>query len=305
MRIDRLLEMTMLLLDRRAVTARDLADRFQVSTRTIYRDLDVLSVAGVPVFTSKGRGGGISLLDNYALSKTYLTDHERDSLIMSLKTLQATKYPEIDAIHEKISALFRNSAAGDWVHVEFSPWWRGPDQHNQFLDIKKAILECRLIRFDYVNSEYVKSRRDVEPMRLVFKSLAWYLWGHCRTRQDLRTFRISRMKSLVTSDETFERRTGAETEKDVSTEEETRWVTLRLRFQPKVLHRLYDDYDEDAIIENPDGTYEITTALPEEEWIYTHILSFGANVKVIEPEHVRTGVIERMREMLGVYGETQ
>ncbi|MBN1693298.1 MAG: HTH domain-containing protein, partial [Dehalococcoidales bacterium] len=128
MKITRLLEITLILLNKKSVTAGQLAERFGVSTRTIYRDIDELSSAGVPVFTNKGSGGGISLLDNYAINKAMLTEHERDSLLLALKTLQSTRYPEIDAILEKIGAVFRKAAAADWVQIEFSPWGSGPNE---------------------------------------------------------------------------------------------------------------------------------------------------------------------------------
>ena len=102
MKINRLLEITLVLLNKGNTTARELADRFEVSTRTIYRDIDELSAAGVPVFTNKGSGGGISLMENYVLNRSFMTEHERDSLLLALKTLQATRYPQIEAILEKI-----------------------------------------------------------------------------------------------------------------------------------------------------------------------------------------------------------
>jgi len=303
MKINRLLEITMVLLNRDVVTARELADRFQVSTRTIYRDIDVLSVAGVPVFTNRGSGGGISLLENYALRKAYLTDHERDSIIFSLQTLQATEYPEIDVTLGKMRGLFRNADAGDWVDVEFSPWGSGPDQHNQFLDIKRAILECQVIRFDYVNASYAKTHRRVEPMRLSFKGRAWYLWGYCRLRQGFRVFRVSRMRKLAVENERFERKAAESMDSDAPPAQQFPLVTLRLRFQPEALSRLYDDYDDETIVENPDGTYEITVTFPEDQWVYGHILSFGASVEVLEPKHIRDIIRDRLATMVEIYDQ--
>ncbi|MGD9142787.1 MAG: HTH domain-containing protein, partial [Dehalococcoidia bacterium] len=129
MKINRLLEITLLLLNRGTVTAGELAERFGVSTRTIYRDIDDLSAVGVPVYTNKGRGGGVALLENYTFSKAMVTEQERDGLLLALKTLQATRYPDIDGIIDKIGALFKDAAAEDWVHVDFSPWGSGPDDN--------------------------------------------------------------------------------------------------------------------------------------------------------------------------------
>jgi predicted DNA-binding transcriptional regulator YafY len=205
-KINRLLEITLILLNKKAVTAGELAARFGVSTRTIYRDIDDLSASGVPVFTNKGSSGGISLLENYAINRTLLTDHERDSLLLALKTLQATRYPEIDAIMEKIGAVFKQAGAADWVQVEFSPWGSGPNEENKFFDIKRAILECRVTGFDYINVNGILSRRKTEPMLLLFKGQAWYVWGYCRTKHDFRTFRISRIRNIEVTGDKFVRR---------------------------------------------------------------------------------------------------
>ncbi|MFA5310000.1 MAG: YafY family protein [Dehalococcoidales bacterium] len=301
MKINRLLEITLILLNKKTVTAADLAARFGVSTRTIYRDIDELSAAGVPVFASKGSGGGISLLDNYAINKALLNEHERDSLLLALKTLQATKYPEIDAILEKIGAVFKKAAAADWVHIEFSPWGSGPNEENKFLDIKRAILECRVVAFDYINADGILSRRAIEPMLLLFKSQAWYVWGYCRTRRDFRTFRISRIRRLNVTGESFTRRppgSAKEEEPEIMLRQP---VTLKLRFRPEHLYRVYDDYDERRITRNADGTYDVTVTFPEDEWVYGYIMSFGNYVEVLEPPHIREIVRDRLQKAVDFY----
>lgn len=301
MKIERLLEIIIILLNKGTVTAKDLADRFDVSTRTIYRDIDVLSAAGVPVFTNKGNRGGISLLENYALNKTLISEHESESLLFALKTLQATQYPEIDKILDKIGAVFRNSNSADWVYIDFSPWGSNPNEYNKFIDIKKAILECKVILFDYVNSEGKKSKRSMEPMRLIFKGQSWYLWGYCRIRQDFRTFRITRIKNVVIIDELFERKNPKRIENPETKEVPKTMVTLKLKFYPEVLYRLYDDFEHEIIIKNNDGSYSVTVTFPEDEWVYGYIMSFGCYVEVLEPEHIRKIIKDRMRKALEFY----
>ncbi len=301
MKLNRLLEITLILLNKSTVTAGELAERFGVSTRTIYRDIDELSAAGVPVFTNKGSGGGISLLDNYAINKALLTEHERDSLLLALKTLQATKYPEIDVMLEKIGGVFKKAAAADWVQIEFSPWGSGPNEENKFLDIKRAILECKVATFDYINADGILSHREIEPMLLAFKSQAWYVWGYCKTRRDFRTFRISRIRNLDVTDEGFERRLPESPKNEEPAAVSPKQVTLKLRFQPEDLYRVYDDYNNERIIRNADGTYDVTVTFPEDEWVYGYIMSFGCYVEVLEPKHIRDIVRERMKKALKYY----
>lgn len=300
MKINRLLEITIILLNKGTVTARELADRFGVSPRTIYRDIDDLSGAGVPVFTNKGNGGGISLLEDYSINKTLISEHESESLILALKTLQATKYPGIETVLDKIGAVFKNKDFADWVFIDFSHWGSTPNEYNKFLDIKNAILQCRCISFDYINSEGCKSSRNIEPMRLLFKSKAWYLWGYCKTREDFRTFRISRMKNVEVTEEAFKRK-QPETQEKHSDGIPERLVTLKLKFYQQALHRLYDDFDEELIVKNKDGTCNVTITFPEDEWVYGYIMSFGCYVEVLEPKHIQEIIIARMKKTLELY----
>jgi predicted DNA-binding transcriptional regulator YafY len=301
MKINRLLEITLILLNKKSVTAQELAAKFGVSSRTIYRDIDELSTAGVPVFTNQGSGGGISLLENYAINRAILTEHERDSLLLALKTLQATKYPEIDTILGKIGAVFKKVAGADWVRIEFSPWGSGPNDENKFLDVKKAILESKVAVLDYINADGILSRRSIEPMQLVFKGQAWYVWGYCRTRRDFRTFRISRIRNMTVSDETFTRRRPEEVKEEETSPPQVKMVTLKLRFKPEDLYRVYDDYNEDRITRNPDGTYDVMVTFAEDEWVYGYILSFGPYVEVLEPPYIREIIRQRLAKALKYY----
>ncbi|NLV64266.1 MAG: YafY family transcriptional regulator [Clostridiaceae bacterium] len=300
LKINRLLGITILLLNRETVTAKELAERFGVSTRTIYRDIDVLSSAGVPVFTNKGNGGGISLLENYSLNKTLISEHESESLLPALKTLKAAKYPEIDTILEKIGAVFKHSET-DWVHIDFSPWESTPNEHNKFIEIKKAILDRKRISFEYVSSAGEKTSREIEPMKLIFKGQAWYLWGYCVRKNDFRVFRISRIKNVKVTNEIFKRRNYVDKNQGNETENIRSPVYLKLKFYPQVLHRLYDDFDDEMIVRNSDGTCTVEVQFPEDEWVYGYLLSFGSYVEILEPQHIRDIIADRAKKLLKFY----
>jgi len=301
LKINRLLGITIILLNRETVTAKELAERFGVSTRTIYRDIEVLSSAGVPVFTNKGNGGGISLLENYSLNKALISEHESESLLLALKTLQAAKYPEIDTILEKISAVFKHAEAADWVHIDFSPWASTPNEYNKFIDIKKAILDRKRISFEYISSAGEKTSRVIEPMKLVFKGHAWYLWGFCSTKNDFRVFRISRIKNVKVTNEEFKRRNYADKNERNETENIRPPVCLKLKFYPQILYRLYDDFDDEVILRNSDGTCTVEVQFPEDEWVYGYLLSFGNYLEVLEPQHIRDIIAGRARKLLEFY----
>lgn len=301
MKLNRLLEITTILLNKKTVTASELAKRFSVSTRTIYRDIDVLSISGVPVYATQGSNGGISILEEYTVNRTALSDSEKESILFALQTLQSTKYPEIDIVLEKLGSVFKNTVT-DWISIDFSPWGANPNAYNKFTDIKTAIMQSRVIEIDYINSYNQKSCRIIEPMRLIFKSQAWYLWGFCREKQDYRTFRISRIKSVEIGEEIFDRNKAHVVKgHSVETEKEKPYTHVVLQFAEEVLYRLYDDFDDQRLRDNSDGTYTLEIDFPEDEWLYGYILSFGCFAKVIEPEHIRKIIKERSEKIIEFY----
>lgn len=302
MKINRLLEITTILLNKKTVTAAELAERFGVSTRTIYRDIDVLSASGIPVYSTQGVNGGISIMEQYAVSRAMLSESEKQNILFALKSLQATKYPQLEGVIDKLQAVFRH-AAEDWISVDFSPWGSNPDAYHKFSDIKQAILDCRVISFDYITADNSPSHREIEPLRLIFKSQAWYLWGYCLKRQDYRTFRVSRIKGVTVTERTFSR-TQVHVVPDKDPKERVPYkpmVHLKLQFTSQALSRLYDDFDDSLLHKQDDGTFLLEVDFPEDEWVYGYLLGFGPAVKVLSPPHIREILRQRSRQVLAYY----
>ena len=294
MKINRLIEIITILLNRQTVTAKELADRFGVSARTIYRDVDALSAAGIPIYTDKGKGGGISILEDYTLNKTMLSKSEGEGLILALKAMGATDYPEADALLEKIGSIFKSNMAHDWIEVDFESWSSKVNEDNKFSKIRDAIINNLVINFDYFNGKGGKSNRDADPVKLMFNAYTWYLIAYCHNRQEHRMFRLSRIKNVRLTDKHFTKRTITEEEKQVV---HGPLVELKLRCDEKVLNRLYDTFDEQFISRNDDGSYDLTVQIPDEEWIYGFVLSFGSYAEVLAPEHIREEVRNRAKEI--------
>lgn len=303
MKINRLLEIIILLLNKGTVTAGELADRFQVSVRTIYRDIDILSTAGVPVVMNRGNRGGISLLEEYSLSKVLISEQEKDELLLALQTLQATRYPQSGLILDKLGALFKKPCQGDWVEIDFAHWSSTPNEKNKFNDIKEAIWQHRVIYFDYVNFNGQKSNRSAEPEKLLYKGNTWYLIAYCRLRKEHRIFRLTRVKNVTLSPETFAPRLCPV--RDEGNYSSPEWVHLKLQFQPRILNRIYDDFAEEMITRNGDGTVTVEVDFPEDEWVYGYILSYGSYVEVQEPGHIRQIIARRLKEALKKYETPQ
>ncbi len=295
MHSSRLFEIVYLLLDQRKVTARDLAERFEVSVRTIYRDIDALSVAGIPVCTEKGRGGGISLMDGFVLQNSLLSDEERDRIMMGLQTLRAAQYPETDEVLSKLGGIFGQKDTG-WIKVDFSGW--GTSERETFQLLKEAVLKKLTISFDYFGANAEKARRFVEPLRLLYRGKAWYVQGYCRAR-GYRIFRVSRIKNAVATGETFQRERSElpeESEKDAA----ANCTQITLYVNEKLAYRVYDEFDEQDVERAEDG-FVVRMCMPVDEWVYGYILSFGPFARVLEPQTVREAVVKRIEEMMKNY----
>lgn len=297
MKTERLLETALILLNRRTVTAGELAERFGVSVRTIYRDLDALSAAGVPVYTTQGSHGGISLMEGYTLNRVLFSPREREALSAALKSLNSVQYPELGAIIDKLGAVI--NSAEDWIEVDFSAWGESDSEKGRFADIKQAVMEKRLIHFEYINAEGEKSARTAEPLKLLFKDNAWYLSAYCRKRKESRTFRISRMKKVELLAETFMRRA----EKKAKEQRQEKKIFFELKFSQKAVSRIYDIFDDSLITKENDGAYTLKTEISESEWLYGFILSLGESAEVKSPEHFRKEIARRLKASLDIYSD--
>ena len=201
---NRLFEIVYILMRKRKVTAKELADKFEVSTRTIYRDIETLSRANIPIYASKGKEGGIGLLDEYVLNKAILSEEEQNQILFALQGMEKVSGQEEKHILEKLSTLF-NKQVNDWIKIDFSNWEEYSMKEERFDRIKSAILNKNKIEFTYYNSNGEESRRMVEPLQIWFKDKSWYLISYCRLKEDYRIFKMARIKEIKILEEHFER----------------------------------------------------------------------------------------------------
>ena len=287
--MNRLFEIIYLLLNKKSTTAKELADYFGVSQRTIYRDIDSLSLAGIPVYTEKGKGGGISLLPEFVLNKSILSEQEQNEILSALQGLSSVKAAETDQVLKKLSTIFNKNTVR-WLEVDFSDWSFANGK--VFYDFKTAILERRIAEFDYYSTYGELTHRRIEPIQLWFKSKSWYIKGFCLTRQDIRLFKLSRVRNLAVTNEPFTERdllaigcAGSDASRVDPHQKQD--VTLKLKIAPEMTYRVYDEFDEDSAEKQPDGSFIVTVTWPEDEWVYGTILSYGEYIEVLEPERIR------------------
>jgi len=315
MKLDRLLAITMLLLNRKRVGAKELADRFEVSLRTIYRDLDTINQAGIPIVSYAGADGGYELMDKYRLDRQMLSLDELQSIIIALKGVQATMDDrEISTLLDKVGALVTRSeqVATESLHrellIDINPWHGGEEEKEKLAVLRQAIRESRLVNFTYTSGFGDDSQRDCEPMAVVIKGYLWYLYGYCRLREDYRVFRISRIGDLVKLQEPFHRREGEITQLGYQMDSgaASNWrdkevTRLVLRFEPSAKARVYDYFDRAAIETEAEGTLLVTTGQPEEPWLYSMLLGYGEQVTVIEPQRVALELVRQAENIIKRY----
>lgn len=295
MQINRLFEMVYLLLDKKSMTAQELADHFEVSKRTILRDIDVLSAAKIPICTTQGKGGGVSLMEGYVLNKTALTEDEQNQILLALQSLSATKHAEASDAIGKLSALFQKSNV-DWIAVDFSRWGQNSTDNVKFNLLKDAILGSSAIQFEYVSASGETTLRTVYPLKLVFKSKSWYLQGFCIAKQDYRTFKLTRMLSISKTDARFDAdQYLAPPIEDAQTPIDS-LVELEVAFPAHVAYRVYDEFDEGSVHRADDGTLHVFTHMPEDQWLYSFLMSFGKDIRVLQPQHVKENLMKLLNK---------
>ena len=284
------------LLENGRATAPELAEKLEVSVRTIYRDVDRLSQAGIPLYCSQGKGGGIFLMEDFVLDKHLLTASERKDLLASLQGVQVLSQSGMDLL-DKLQGLFQLKAE-PWLQLDFSSW-QGQKDLNKIYDLlKRAILQKRVLLFTYPNPQGQPVDRQAEPLQLIFKNQDWYLAAFCRLRSAIRFFKISRMRQIQVSEERFFREVpSADLRLPELTEE---LVKIRLKFDRKAAFRVLEEFPDEAV-EEAEGFLYVECLLPRHEHLYSYLLSFLDSVEIIEPAELRRNFQERLRRIAEKY----
>ncbi|MDE7187259.1 MAG: YafY family transcriptional regulator [Lachnospiraceae bacterium] len=303
--LNRLLGIVYLLLNKKSVTAKELAERFEVSVRTIYRDVENLSMAGIPIYTRKGKNGGISLTSQFVLNKMLVTKEEQDQILAALASLQETGALKEKETMSKLTDFFMAEPT-NWVAIDFSDW--SGRRQELFEKVREAILSHRVLTFDYYGQSGSMTRRVAEPLQLLFKEYTWYLRAFCRDREDMRLFKLLRMKRVEVTDEIFSPRRHKEVTLGTKLcpkadpladcgQEGSRLTMLTLLIDKSEAFRVYDRFEEEEITVLENGDFLIHVEYLMDEWVYGVIFSFGAAAEVLEPEAVKQEVLRRLKKM--------
>jgi predicted DNA-binding transcriptional regulator YafY len=277
-------------LERQSITAPELARLLEVSVRTVYRDIETLSLAGVPVYTSAGKGGGISLMSGYTFDKALLSDEEQNQILFAIQSLQAADQ-DVGGLLKKLGTAFRKTNT-NWIEVDFSRWGMRRTDNLKFEQLKKAILEKRIIHMVYCGTSGSITERDVKPVRLVFKNRNWYLQAFCLQAEAFRLFKVSRMMELELTDNVFTESFADPPPLDGGDPPPFPGTAIRLRFPPSMAFRVYDEFDRGGITPQPDGSLCVSAEFPIDGWVFGYLLSFGTDVEILEPADLKADLAD-------------
>lgn len=285
MKNDRLFQLIYLLLEKERISAPELATRLEVSVRTIYRDVEALSIAGVPIYAAQGKGGGISLLPGYSFDKTLLSDEEQNQLLFAVQSLQAADQ-KVDELIRKLGASFQKPRA-DWIAVDFSRWGLHRTDTERFELMKTAILGKQILHITYCGASGETTKRFLHPLRLVYKDKYWYLQAYCLRADDFRLFKMGRIVNLESTGETFTRDYTNEIPPIESESPPYSIVHLRLRFSKNVAFRVYDEFQKSNIIREADGSILVNVDFPLDSWLISYLCSFGTDIDILAPAYLK------------------
>ncbi len=307
MKYTMLLKILFLLLSRKKVSAKYIADRYEISVRTVYRYIDELSLAGVPIYNERGRNGGYSISDSYKLPANFLTIEESEKVISALSGLNGELNSEtLETAIEKISSISKVSENA--VSINFGNLvidgtaWGSSDGYGETLKIiQKAIEENLLVSIAYTNRDGETTERIIEPHVIALKQGLWYAYSYCRLRDTFRLFKIGRIQKIKLLSETFTRRDTSDMKEVFKKWYDEVEEDIDLLISESVKADVEEWLGVDKITISPSGKITASAKLPINDYLTAKILSFGDKITVVSPKKLKSAVIEKAKAVENLY----
>ena len=300
MKIDRLIGILSILLQKEKTTAPELAELFEVSRRTINRDIEDLCKAGIPIQTIQGPGGGIRVMDGYRFDRTILSTKDMQMILAGLRSLDSVSEKSYFAqLMEKIqTGSSELISTRDSILIDLSSWY-GESLKPKIEIIQNAIAETHLIRFRYV-SPNGESERTAEPYYLIFRWSSWYLYAWCCSRNDFRLFKLNRMTEIQKTDEIFSHRKPAVP--DLSDEKIfPGGIRVKALFDADQKWRLSEEFGPESFTETTDGRLLFQADYTDIDNLVTWLMTFGNHCEVLEPFEARKRIRKIVKDMSEIY----
>ena len=300
MKLDRLIGILSVLLQRDKITTAELAEKFEVSRRTIIRDIDAINTAGIPIVSEKGHGGGIYIMSGYKLDRTVLSREDMKSILAGLQSLDSVSGTnQYRQLMSKISSDSQNmnKSIGNII-IDLANWDKTGLSEKIEL-IKSAMESGETIAFSYY-APNGDSKREIEPYHLIFQWSGWYVWGYCLMRNDYRMFKLSRLAELKRTGRIRENRDGPEFVCDKFYHTETE-IQATVRFDKSVWWRLVDEFGGDSLIVHKNGDVERTFTWSDLPSFFQYVLTFGDKAEIISPKKYREEYKELVKKIYEKY----
>jgi len=305
MRVDRLLSILLIISNKGMITGQELAEHFEVSLRTIYRDIDKICEAGVPIASNGGKGGGFYLMENYNLDNLFFNKGEAHTLMTvmnSLSVLFGRNKQFNDIVLKFENAYEKEKPQDDNLNISMSHFSMEDELKEYLFLMDKGIESSKLLVFDYINRNLEYIERIVEPIQIAFSHGQWYLNGFCRTRNDLRKFKLVRIRNLKLSD-SFEKKIYPKDDLQRMFDESYDKKSLKviLKFSKRIGEQLPEYFHKNCIKSVDNNHFIVEDSFPYEEGFLKFILGFGKECEVIEPDYVREDIKKYIEEVLLKY----
>ena len=302
MKIDRLIAITMYLLNRETVSASTLAERFEVSKRTIQRDVETLNQAGIPIMSTFGAEGGYKIIDGFKLTKQIASVDDYLNIIIALKGLSSAYDNEkINSTLEK--ALTTMQGGEQRIFIDFSVAREGMLVSEHIQIIEKAIYNKMLLKISYTNADSISSERKLEPLALSYQWYAWYLFAYCTEKQDYRLFKLPRISSCKVIEGTFSKEHGniEILMKTASSPDNRKYFNVHLLCKNEIRQQALEYLNYNIVEERENGDFVIAMSVPFERMWFSLLMGFGNQIKVLEPEQLKLMLREKAKEILSIY----
>ena len=308
MKVERLVSIIMMLLDKKRIGAQELANTFEVSPRTIYRDIEAINMAGIPIRSISGVGGGFEIMPEYKIDKKVFSTADLSAILMGLSSLSnMVRGDELVNALAKVKSFIPAEKAKDieiktnQICIDLSPWIGNRNIRPYLETIRTALQDCKLLSFEYTAHRGNKTVRTVEPYQLVLKSSHWYFYGYCCTRNDYRLFRLSRMSELQMEQETFVPRDYQKPILDFEEILVAMQTEVKIRIHKSILDRVLEYCTFDHFTPDGDEHYFVNFPFIENDYHYDILLSFGDKCECLEPLHIRTEIKRKIQNMAAIY----
>jgi len=308
MKIDRLVSIIMILLEKERIGAQELADKFEVSPRTIYRDIDAINRAGIPVCSTPGVGGGFEIMQRYKIDQKVFSTADLSAILMGLSSLSnMIRGDELVNALAKVKSFIPADRANDielkanQIYVDLSPWMGNRNIQPYLEMIQTALRESRLLSFEYTDRYGNKTARTAEPYQLVLKNSQWYWQGYCHKRNDFRLFKLSRISNLQIQEEVFTPREYQKPQLDFSDILATMQTRIKIRIHKSAMDRVLDFCSYEHFSPDGDEHYIVRFPFIENDYYYNVLFSFGDQCECLEPHHIRTEMKRRIQDIAALY----